>query len=268
MQKLLSLFAALAFGAAWASSPAAPPETAAPSQLTPGTALSVGLGLPYLQARDDVLRPLRWGGPGGSLRLGWQHAGDAVHRVALDVPIAFLQTRYAHEGLALTPRLAYSYLRPVASLGKAGALWVGGQLQGQLALHYFEQWDEEHLYWLTTYDAALHAAWALPLGASHQMSARLSVPLVTLVSRPPATRDNKIDDLKNPGAWLTTSHQGLRPALPPEHLAVQAELAYTRARSAAWHAQAAYDFQFRREREPRPVALLGHHLQLRLLHVF
>jgi hypothetical protein len=237
-----------------------------PSQLAPGTALSAGLGLPYLQVRDDGLRPLRWGGPGGALHLGWQSAGEAVHRVTLDLPVAFLQTRYAHEGLALTPRLAYSYLRPVASLGNAGALWVGGQLQGQLALHYFEQWDEEHLYWLTSYDAAARAAWALPLGPAHQLSAAVAVPLVALISRPPATRDNKIDDLKNPGAWLSMAHQGLSPAFAPEHLAVQAELTYTRALSASWHAQAAYDFQFRRTREPRPAALLGHHLQLRLVH--
>jgi hypothetical protein len=38
--------------------------------------ISAALGTYYGQVRDDALAPLRWGGPGAILRMGFDHAGE------------------------------------------------------------------------------------------------------------------------------------------------------------------------------------------------
>jgi hypothetical protein len=233
---------------------------------SPGASFSFGLGLPHLQVADTLVRlghPLRWAGVGGGLALGGELRGaDGLHRAALGLPLALVHDRFGHAGVGLSLQLGYAYLHRVAALGEGAALLVGAQAQGQVALQYYLDWDEEHAYWLSTYDVGPAAALTWRPAPAHRLAAQVSLPLLGLVSRPPELRTNKIDPLTHPGALLALAHQGLSPATLDRHAAVQAEVSWGLALSPHWGLRAAYSLQYRQARLPRPVTLLAQGLQV------
>jgi CubicO group peptidase (beta-lactamase class C family) len=118
-------------------------------------AVHLGLGAEQLQVRDDIVAPLRYQGTGACLDLAYtREAGRTSHRFDIVLSGAPALDRYGHRALGLRFGASYAGLFPVARSPRYGSWLVGGELDWNMALQYYAQWDEEHLYWLTAYALA------------------------------------------------------------------------------------------------------------------
>jgi hypothetical protein len=147
----------------------------------------------------------------------------------------------------------YAYLRD------AGAPRVGGlQLRAGAALvahvdnMYFLDWDDAHLYWLSSYGVGPAVSLHRTLDGAQTISVEVELPVVGLLGRPPVERFDKVDDLVRIGAWFTKANRDLSVLTGPELAVVDGRLAYQRSP----RVRVLYDFGFRATPQPRRAAPL------------
>lgn len=215
--------------------------------------LAFGVGVVHQQLREELIRPLRWDGPGGALEVVWGVRG-AHHRIETEfrLPLSVVHNRYDHDGAALGLRLASGITWDALPLAQ-GVVSFGGALKGEEALFYSWDWDEEHLFWLTSWEIGPLAAWERPLAASQSLRLSLFVPVAALVSRPPIERFEKIDDLMNPGFYFSKPHSNLSLTSLHEHQAVQATATWAWSFSPSWELVIGLEWAYTRHTEPVPV---------------
>jgi hypothetical protein len=219
--------------------------------------IRVGLGAWSPQVRDDVVAPLRYQGTGARLQLGYAHSGErARHEVEFGFSGTPLRDRYGNGALALGFGAGYEYLHLLSRSPGTGDWLLGGRLRWDMAIQWYAQWDEEHLYWLTTYDLGPAVVHDLRLAHGHRLTTQLTLPLVALLSRPPAHRFYKTDDLGDVGYWFTKSHEHAGFASLPAYAAVSLRVAHRFTVSRHWRFETAYEIEYRRASDPRPIQLL------------
>lgn len=221
------------------SSPEAPsqerltpaPETGRAAPPADGVRHRFGYGLmiAHDQAREDLLIPLRWSGPGVGLRLEWERAAAmSRHSVKALVPVSFYENRFGHEGYGLGLEIAYSYTRKAREDFHRGRLFFGGQVKWDVHHGYYESWDEEHIYWLGAYSLGPRLAWSAPRGEKTRLAAELDFPLIALVSRPPLERLHKSDPRTKPSFYFTGPNRDMSFAGPFDYTAVHGGVSVTR----------------------------------------
>jgi hypothetical protein len=234
-----------------------------------GATRRIGLALSglHFQVRDDIVSPLRWDGIGASLEIFRDRLDESSRRqIALRLPLALLNNRYEHRAAAPGLKLGYGRLYRVSWFARSGATFAGALLQGNMDLQYYVDWDEEHLYWITTYDLAAAVQHEIRTRPRRQLTVRVAVPPVALVSRPPRHRYNKVDDFKHLGFWFRRPNEGLRLTSIPDLLALTAAAQYTFTFTKSWKLGTAYEFAFRRFARPEPVRILTHSVSIRISH--
>ncbi len=221
-----------------------------------GRGFGYGLTLSLDQARDDLLAPVRWSGPGVGLRGSWTWGGsDVRHVLALAIPLSALSDRFGHEGYALAPTVGYGHLKSVARRG-SGSVWVGGRLRLDMFNGFYVSWDDEHLYWLTAYSLGPTAAW-------HGQVSRLTswlgvdVPIVAAVSRPGGNRLNQIDRLTRLAGHFVDTQRALRFATLPEYAALHATAGVV-VRLAGRSLSISYDLDWSTYDSPARVSVVSH----------
>lgn len=183
-----------------------------------------GLMLTYDQARDDLLAPIRWGGPGGVLRFAWAHAGpDDRHDVELQLPITYYQNRFSHEGAAIGLEAGYAYVHAVGSPGPRGSVLVGGHFRWDLYSGFYFSWDDEHVFWLNSYAVGPRAVWDR-IGRRVQLTARGDLSLLGLVSRPPPYPTRKLDPMTRLSFYFKEPNQHLTLRGIPDFVAFHGRL--------------------------------------------
>jgi len=225
-----------------------------------GRGFGYGLTLSFDQARDDLLAPVRWSGPGIGLRGSWTWGGsDVRHVLALSVPLSVFSNRYGHEAYALAPTVAYGYLKPVAQ-GGSGSAWVGGRLRLDMFNGFYVSWDDEHLYWMTAYSLGPTAAWH---GQARRLTTwlGLDVPLVAAVSRPSADRLNQIDRLTKLGGHFLDTQRALRFATLPGYAALHATAGVV-VPLAGRFLSISYDLDWSTYDSPSRVSVMSHRVTL------
>jgi hypothetical protein len=217
--------------------------------------------------RDDVVSPLKWAGPGGTLGFGyWRLGATSRHSVELSAPLGLLNNRYGHRAGALGLRVGYIYLRPLAAFGGRGTTFLGGCLQRDSDLYLYADWDDEHLYWITTYDIAAAVRHEVQLRNGHNLELQAVLPVVSLVSRPPRYRYYKIDDFKNPGFYLTKPQENLRVTALGELVSLDISVSYGFALAGSWAFRAQYGFYYRRYTRPETIVERSSVFSLRVTH--
>lgn len=221
-----------------------------------GHSLSWGLGLVHQQVREELIRPFRWDGFGGALDLGWRlESGPDRVGAELRLPGGVVTNRYGDGSAVAGFRLAGRWLHDLAPLG-GGTFALGGRLQGEESLLYSYDWDEEHLYWLTSWDLGPAASWRRGLADGHGLLLELELPLVALVSRPPTHRYEKVEDLKNLGFYLSRSSK-LRATSLHEHQAVTGRATWDWAISESWDFALSLELAYARDSVPATTEWLG-----------
>jgi len=90
------------------------------------------------------------------------------------------------------------------------------QLGPELGLHYnlslYPNWDESHLYWADYLGLGLRNTFNYQLNGKHALTFNISVPLVSLISRPELDRIYKIDDI-SVGGIFGSMHSNLEGVL-------------------------------------------------------
>lgn len=215
----IALFAALSLVD---SVPAAAPSARA--------SVTYGFVAAHDQVREELLAPLRWGGAGGGVHAAWRReAGAGRHTLSLTAPATVLSNRFGDEGIGLSPRVEYSYVREVAGVRPlGGTLRAGVQAGWSMYAGYYGSWDEEHAYWLTATSLGPRVEWSRQVARGTSLEGAVSVPALALVSRPPLHRRNKIDDLTRPLFYLFGTHRDARLAAFPDLAALRAEVAVER----------------------------------------
>jgi hypothetical protein len=165
--------------------------------------------------REDLIVPLGFNGPGLSLGSTYTRQGEeGLIRALFSFSAGYLKNRYSHEAYVIRFELHPSWVRKLTQHYRFGDLWGGVSLPIQMNNLFLESWDDAHLYWLTTYSLAPAIEWQKQISQRDKAVVRMEVPLVGLVSRPPAYRHNKQDALSHWTYHFTEPHRSLHLETP------------------------------------------------------
>ncbi len=210
---------------------AASPATC--QDLGPGnTGFGFTLAVTEYQVREEALNPLRHRGT--SVALGFvRRSGGEDRRLALGFSLLVdpLGDRYttSRSSLLLHPRLDFRTAWKVRDLGRRTALFLGGIAGWNAHWAFHEQWDEQHVYWLTATQVGVEAAVERRLEGGRSLQLEVDAPLLALVSRPP--KEFTYREVKHSLGWMLSEiHGDARLATPAEHLDVQVGLTYSAVR--------------------------------------
>jgi hypothetical protein len=245
----------LAAPATAALAPEPPSDSLAAREGRAAWRLAVGPNAALLQLRDDLLAPLRYTGPalGGRVVLERTTSGSEQRaELRLGAGIGF--NRMGHGAGALPWGGSLTALRRAAS-SRTGEreLRLGAALLAHVDAVYFYDWDDAHLYWMTSYAAGPLLSLRRIRG-ERKTELALALPVVGVVARPPEVRYGKVDDLVFVSTWLTLPHRGFRAATWPALLLADARLAHDLSRKTRLR----YDLSFRTTSRPRRAAVLAH----------
>jgi len=90
--------------------------------------------------------------------------------------------------------LSYSYCVRVAE-DQRFTLFIGPHAKVAYSLFFYPNWDESHLYWTNSLSVGINNVFSYILPDDTKLFSRLSMPLLSLYSRPSVVRLHKIDDL-------------------------------------------------------------------------
>jgi hypothetical protein len=228
---------------------------------TVGARIGAGLSALHTQVSDELVRGLRWSGPGAALALSFERLGPrASQEVELALGLAYLENRYEHAGANLSLGAEWRWLHRAGAARPSGALRVGAFIRLALEEQVYVDWDEEHLYWLGAYEAGPAVAWELPPLRGHHLAASATLPLLALATRPPETRYVKVDPFENPTTYLSMPHARLRPAAFPRWIAPALRASWLSPARGAWRMRATWTATYRAYDLPREVRQLSHAL--------
>lgn len=165
---------------------------------------SLGGHFQYEQLRDETLNPLRFHGPGLALDMRLtRKALSNEHHVAFDLPIGLVLDRYGFWGVSLKygiNGLGLWRVNPQLSLGYYGGMNV--------RYHYYPEWDDSHVYWLTDYSVGPALNFRPPESPAFDFIFHTN--LVSLLSRNPQHPRSKLDNIVTVSGFFSTPQQDLR----------------------------------------------------------
>jgi len=202
-------------------------------ELGPGSAgFGFTLAVTEYQIRDQVLSPIRHQGTSLTLGIFRRSGGEDDRRVlAFSLLVDPLGDRYTtrRSSLLVHPRLDLRAARKVADVGEHTALFLGGSAGWNTHWTFHEQWDEQHVYWLTVTHAGLDAAVERQLGGGRSLQLEVGAPVIALVSRPPEQFEYR--EVNHSFGWILGEiHSRARLATPAEHLDLRVGLTYSAVR--------------------------------------
>lgn len=211
---------------------------------------------------------LRWTGVGPGLRLGLDvDARTLVHDAGVTVGAAALWNRFDDMGILFSQGLHYALLarvrrqHPVGVL--AGVIYRYESLDG-----YYADWDDSFLYWFSTHTLAPAVAFEVAPSSVTRFWARIEIPVVGLLSRPPEERVYKVDPIPYFGRYpeLTNRHPVL--VGPTDLFAPTLSARSDHFFGRHFGLRLGVDLWYRRALDPRDFFALGERLLVELRHAF
>ena len=160
--------------------------------------------------REDLLVPLGFHGPGISFGGNYTHRTEKNSlNIRLKLGMGYMKNRYSHEAVRLVLEIRPSWITKIVDHQKYGEFWGGISIPMQINDLFIFSWDDAHLNWLTSYGLALATEWQKKISQKYNAVARMEIPLVGWISRPPAYRYNKQDALNHLSFYFSEPNKSL-----------------------------------------------------------
>lgn len=151
--------------------------------------LELSLGLNDYQTKDMVLNNIKHSGK--LLFLGFDYEiprERSRQKLEFDFVFNMLNSRYESEksSYVFYPELNYSYDRKLNEGIKNLDIFIGGNVGTEYHMTFYENWDEAHLYWLTSYYLGINGFLLYKKSQKLLFYFRPDFPVLSLISRPPS----------------------------------------------------------------------------------
>jgi hypothetical protein len=212
--------------------------------------LTYGIMAYHDQAREELLVPMRWGGPGGGIQIAWGYRGEAwSFDMQLGLSLSYLEEHYGNGGALLTPSLLLEGYGRFVEKGPL-SIDLGVVLRSRISDAYLFSWDDAHLYYLASYmlGPALSLEWAGYKKSIVTFGMRL--PSLGFVGRPHDERFVKQDGTDHVGFYFSEPNSNLVFAAPPGYFSFEFSVGFR------WpvkrsHIRLEYVLDYERYTEPR-----------------
>jgi len=198
--------------------------------LQPRDSKDVGLaiGVVEYQVRDRVLNNLRHRGTlvsGSFFRIRTRTFSQT--RFDFDLTFSKLASRFDPDRSTFASSLAfsYSYARSVPLASHAYRVYLGGVAGLESHLTFYENWDDSHFYWLTSYFIGLRGSLTISISDTRSVFVNIAAPMLALVSRPESRILYKTVS-RDAGWILSKLHDGMRLTTVHEHQAVDVTVGF------------------------------------------
>jgi hypothetical protein len=222
----------------------------------------IGVGISHVQLRDDLIVPLRFGGPQLSLLLNYSWFGFYnQHMLEAKAGLAPLFDRYWFISALLSFSANYCYQQRVMHDTLGNDIFLGGKLRWSMNDQSNEFWDNQHMYWFTAIDLGPALTYIHRLPNYQRLEFSIDLPGAAMVSRPPLHRYYVSDPNFDFGFFFSRSHENLKFATLNKYQAVQISVAWRR--NLRKH-DFVLDYQanLARTSEPKPVIIFTNSINL------
>jgi len=148
----------------------------------------VALGLTEYQTIEKVLNNVKHRGIFPSFGISYESSNEILkHDVELYFIFNSLKSRFekGNNTFAMNLALDYKYIRKVKDFNTRLCLLLGGVMGFDSNISFFENWDNSHFYWLTSYYLGIDGMLLFKKSNGTFFTFEVSAPVVALVSRPP-----------------------------------------------------------------------------------
>ncbi len=148
-------------------------------------------------------------------------------KVELNLNFNLLKSRYDPESasIVINPSINYRYTRKVKNIKQDFSLFLGGITGFNSHSTYYTNWDDSHIYWLTSYDLGMDCIFIYQKSDKSSFLLEINTPFVALVSRPPERFLYKV--LNPKFSWLIAEfHDNMKLTSIHQHFALNMNLAY------------------------------------------
>jgi hypothetical protein len=192
------------------------------------SAYVVSLSIGDYQIRENVLNRIRHRGTLFSGGFFYERQrGVSRHKFEIYLAFSTLKSRYDpdKESFAVNPSLDYRYARKIADLKPGLSLFLGGIVGLDMHHVWLENWDDSHLYWLTSYYLGVDGILTYERPGGRELFLEVHVPVLSIVSRPPERFLYKVANPKF--SWIIDElHSNLTLTSIHEHFALNTKLGY------------------------------------------
>ena len=147
------------------------------------------VGISHNQLSESLLNNLIH--KGGGLNIGFDREirkDNSIRQIELIFGSDFLKSRYEKEiaSYHFNSSFIYSYLFEILHSSQSSrTIYLGGIASADMNLEYFDNWDENHYYWLTSYSLGGNLRLENPVFNTNRFQLEVDIPFISLVSRPP-----------------------------------------------------------------------------------
>ena len=147
------------------------------------------LGYSYNELQESSLNRIKHAGNG--FLAGWffeKLNEKTVKGFEFQLITNMLKSSYETEPASLNFNLPlnYHYLFNLYNPNLSTNFYVGGYAGMNFNIEYFDNWDENHFYWMTNYSLGSDFRFDYSLTQRRKLQIEAKFPLISLVSRPPA----------------------------------------------------------------------------------
>ena len=240
-------------------------SAAACQDLGPGKAgIGLTLAATEYQIRDEVLNPIRHSGTSLTLEVFRRSGGEDRRRsVRFSLLVNPLGDRYTTErsSVVVHPAVDVRMAWRLSAAGENTSLFLGGSAGWGTHFQFHEQWDEQHVYWLTAAQSGLEAVVERRLGSGRAIHLEVGLPMVAVVSRPPERFTYR--EVDHGLAWILGEiHGRSRLATLTEYFAPHVSLTYSTVRNGRLRHSLFWRTNYIRNSAPtsRDVGIMSHSL--------
>ena len=147
------------------------------------------LGFAHINLEDKALNNAMHKGAGlyGAYYLERTNA-RAVKVLDLELGSGFLKSDFENETSTymFSGSAGFSWLSNLLRTSGNTDIYLGGRGEIGTAIEYFDNWDESHFYWMTSYSLGIDFRLEYSFGDNSMISIGCDAPILSLISRPPA----------------------------------------------------------------------------------
>ncbi len=188
----------------------------------------ISTGIHDYQIKEKVLNNIRHTGFFPFLGFSYDWSTEQIkQRVEIFLIVNMLKSRYEQESapVIIDISLNYTHVRKITVFNPDLHLFLGGSAGLYSHMGFFDNWDDSHIYWLTYYYLGFNAliTYKNPFESSTYLE--LSMPLLSLVSRPPERFLYKM--LNDKFSWIFSEiHKDLRLTTIHQHFVLNIDFGY------------------------------------------